>query len=171
MPDTSQPSSLYALVLPQAPAPVGAYERGVVHGEIGFLSGQFPLVDGTLAHVGRVGAELTEEEGKHAAEIAALNAVAAIKAVLGGSLSNLVTLLRVDGYVASTDSFLRQPAVLDGASEAFRRLLGERGRHARTAVIVPRLPLDAPVELVVTFAASPTFPATAGAPKPGAKPR
>lgn len=140
------------LILPEPPAPVGAYERGVVHGGIGFLSGQFPLREGRLTHRGRVGAELSEDEGRLAAEMAALNAVAGIKAVLGGSLGDLVTLLRVDGYVASADGFVRQPQVLDGASEALRRLLGDRGRHARTAFAVPRLPLDAPVELAVTFA-------------------
>lgn len=139
------------LVLPDPPAPVGAYERGIVHAGIGFLSGQFPLRDGALVHAGRVGAELTEEQGRAAAEVAALNAIAGIQAVLGGSLADLVTLLRVDGYVASAAGFLRQPQVLDGASDAFRRLLGERGRHARTAFAVPKLPLDAPVELVVTF--------------------
>lgn len=160
-------SALDGLELPHPPAPVGAYERGVVHGGTGFLSGQFPFVDGKLAHAGRVGAELTEGEGRRAAEIAALNAVAAIEAVLGGSLSGLVTLLRVDGYVASADGFLRQPAVLDGASEAFRRVLGERGRHARAAVAVPRLPFDAPVELVVTFAASHRFPPAADVREPG----
>lgn len=94
---------------------------------------------------------MSPEEGRLAAEVAALNAVAQIKAVLGGSLANLVTLLRVDGYVASAEHFVGQPAVLDGASEAFRRLLGDRGRHARSAFAVPRLPLDSPIELVITF--------------------
>ena len=140
------------LVLPDAPAPAGAYERGVVHDGIGFLSGQFPLRAGTLVHAGRIGAELTVEDGRFAAGVAATNVVAGIKAVLGGSLAGLETLLRVDGYVASADDFHGQPWVLDGASEALLRLLGGKGRHARSAVAVPRLPLNAPVELVVTFA-------------------
>jgi enamine deaminase RidA (YjgF/YER057c/UK114 family) len=148
------PDPLKELDLPEPPAPVGAYERGMVHNGIGFLSGQFPLRDGKLVHTGRVGAELTETEGRHAAEIAALNAISGIRAVLGGDLADLVSLLRVDGYVASADGFLRIPWVLDGASETFRRMLGDRGRHARTAFAVPRLPLDAPVELVVTFGVS-----------------
>lgn len=140
------------LVLPDPPAPVGAYERGMLHGGVGLLSGQFPLRDGALVHVGRVGAELTEAQGRFAAEVAALNVIAGIAAVLGGDLSRLVTLLRVDGYVASADAFQGQPGVLDGASETFRRLLGERGRHARAAIPVPRLPMNAPIELVATFA-------------------
>ncbi|PVE22791.1 hypothetical protein DC522_19320 [Microvirga sp. KLBC 81] len=142
------------LDLPEPPAPVGAYERGMVHGGIGFLSGQFPLRDGKLVHIGRVGSELTEAEGRQAAEIAALNAIAGIRALLEGDLSCLASLLRVDGYVASAEGFERQPWVLDGASEAFRRMLGDRGRHARAAFAVPCLPLNAPVELVVTFGVS-----------------
>jgi enamine deaminase RidA (YjgF/YER057c/UK114 family) len=145
------PDPLNDLDLPEPPSPAGAYERGMVHGGIGFLSGQFPLRDGRLVYAGRVGAELSEAEGRAAAEVAALNAIAAIKAVLQGSLTDLVSLLRVEGYVASADGFVRQLWVLDGASEAFSRLLGDKGRHARTAFAVPRLPLDAPIELVVTF--------------------
>jgi YjgF/chorismate_mutase-like, putative endoribonuclease len=78
--------------------------------------------------------------------------VAAIKAVLAGSFQGFSTLMRIDGYVASADNFLVQPYVLDGASKVFCRLLGERGDHARTAFSVSRLPLDSPIELVVTFA-------------------
>lgn len=144
---------LDALMLPDPPVPVGAYERGLIRHGLGFLSGQFPIRDGKLAYAGRVGSELTVEEGRSAAEIAAINVIAGIRAVLGGSFAGFVGLLRVDGYVAGTDDFLRQPHVLDGASETFRRMLGERGRHARTAFALPRLPLDSPIELAVTFAA------------------
>jgi enamine deaminase RidA (YjgF/YER057c/UK114 family) len=136
---------------------VGAYERGIVYRGVGFLSGQFPLRDGKLVLSGRVGAELSLEEGRQAAEIAALNVIAQIKAVLGGDLAHLETLLRVDGHVASAPDFVGQPTVLDGASEAFRRLLGERGRHTRTAFAAPRLPLDAPIELAVTFGVAAAF--------------
>ena len=132
------------------PDPVGSYERGVVRNGIGFLSGQFPLRDGLLLHTGRVGCELTEAQGVEAAEQAALNVLAQISRLLGG-FNPLEGLLRLDGYVASADNFLRQPAVLDAASTLFLRVLGERGGHARSAFAVSRLPLDAPVELVVTW--------------------
>lgn len=152
----SEPGLAVPMESPEAPAPAGRYERGIVHGGIGFLSGQFPFVDGKLAFTGRIGAELTEEEGRQACRIAATNAVAAMRAVLGGDLGRLATLLRVDGHLASADGWTGQPVVLDAASEVFLRLLGNRGHHARTAFAPARLPLDAPVELVVTFAVHPS---------------
>jgi enamine deaminase RidA (YjgF/YER057c/UK114 family) len=138
------------LELPAAPAPVGRYERGVVLADIAFLSGQLPLRDGRLAFTGRVGAELTEAQAQEAARLAALNALAQICALLG-SFSRLERLLRVDGYVAAADGWLDAPHVLDAASALFVDVLGERGRHARAAFLVPRLPLDAAIELVVAF--------------------
>lgn len=147
---------LDALVLPEPPAPRGNYERGVVHRGIGLLSGQFPIVDGSLAYRGRIGLELTEAQGRQAAEVAALNAVAQIKALIG-SFRYFETLMRVDGYVASASGWTRQPAVLDAASDLFVRVLGQRGRHARTAFSVSQLPLDAPIELVVTFGVADTW--------------
>lgn len=145
-------SLLATLQLPEPPAPVGRYERGAIEGGIGFLSGQFPLVAGRLVFAGRVGHELTREEACLAAETAALNALAQIRAVTMDESRVFTRLLRLDGYVASAAHFFEQPAVLDAASALFLRLLGEAGRHARTAFAAPRLPLDAPVELVVTFA-------------------
>jgi len=152
----SGPGLILPSDLPEAPAPAGLYERGVVHGGIGFLSGQFPFVGGKLAYTGRIGAELTDAEGREACRIAAINAVAAMRVVLGGDLGRLATVLRVDGHLASADGWTGQPAVLDAASEVFLRLLGNRGRHARTAFAPAWLPLDAPVELVVTFAVHPS---------------
>lgn len=138
------------LELPGAPAPLGSYERGVVLRDVGYLSGQLPLRDGRLAFAGRVGRDLTEAQAREAAQLAALNALAQIRALLG-SFTGLERLVRVDGYVAGADGWFDAPRVLDGASALFLDALGERGRHARTAFVVPRLPLDAPVELVVTF--------------------
>ena len=146
---------LHDLELPEPPAPAGSYERCMVYNGIGFVSGQFPLVDDHLAFVGRIGAELSEEEGHRAAEIAAVNVLSQIKAVLGGNFGQLATLLRVDGYVASADGWRRQPTVLDGASNLFVEILGTRGRHARSAFAVSQLPFGAPIELVVTFATEP----------------
>ena len=118
---------------------------------IGFLSGQFPIIDGKLAYAGRVGAELTPAQGAEAAAAAAMNVLAQIRKLLG-TFDQLEGLLRLDGYVASADTFLGQPAVLDAASELLIAALGEKGRHARTAVSTARLPLNAPIELAVTFA-------------------
>jgi enamine deaminase RidA (YjgF/YER057c/UK114 family) len=142
------------IVLPDAPSPIGAYLRGTLHHGIGMLSGQFPLVAGKIARPGRLGAELTVEQGREAARMAALNALAQIRALLDG-FDALEGILRLDGIIASVDVFRDHPAVLDGASEVFNDFLGPRGRHARTIVPVRCLPLDAPIELVVTFACRP----------------
>ena len=140
------------ILLPDAPRPAGAYQRVVVRNGIGCISGQFPLVDGKLAYTGRVGAGLTEEDGRLAARIAAINVVAQIHHHLGG-FDGFAGLLRVEGYVACVPGNFSQPKVLDGASDLFVSVLGpELGAHARTAFSVDQLPLDAPVELAVTFA-------------------
>lgn len=136
--------------LPAPSPPAGAYEPCVLDRGVGWLSAQVPPRDHPFA-TGRVGAELTEAQGREAARVAALAAIARIHEALGG-LQRLRRLLRVEGHVASADGFLGQPRVLDGASEALVELLGERGRHARTAFAPARLPYDVSVELVITFA-------------------
>jgi enamine deaminase RidA (YjgF/YER057c/UK114 family) len=139
------------IVLPEPPAAAGVYQRVVCRGRTGFVSGQFPFRNGRLAHTGRVGNELTPEQGRDCAAIAAANVLAQIRAALGG-WERFDGLLRVEGHVASAPEFLKQPMVLDGASEFFVRALGpELGAHARTAFHATRLPIDAPVELAVTF--------------------
>lgn len=147
-------AELEDLDLPAAPAPLGRYERGMIHGGIGFLSGQFPLIGGKLLCEGRVGLEVSPVQAGEAARMAAINALAQIKAITRSERVRFLTLLRLDGYVASADQFFSQAQVLDGASELFLTYLGEAGRHARTAFSVPRLPLNAPLELAVTFAVS-----------------
>ena len=117
-----------------------------------YLSGQFPIQDGKLIHTGRVGAERTEADGYAAARLAALNVLAQIHAALGG-FDRLKTLLRVEGHVASAPNGSHAPKVLDGASDLFAAVLGERGRHTRTAFTPSQLPLNLTVELVVTAAA------------------
>ncbi|KAB7614489.1 RidA family protein [Amylibacter sp. SFDW26] len=139
------------IVLPTPPNPVGSYKAGIIRGGIGFVSGQFPLVDGKLAFTGHVGAELTTDEGFEAARLAGLNVLAQI-ARLTDQFNTLDGLLRLDGYVASAKGFLDQPAVLNGASDLFAEYLGEQGDHARTAFSVSQLPLNSPIELAVTFA-------------------
>lgn len=138
------------MTLPTPPAPAGQYEPAVVRNGIGFVSGQVPVKEGKLIYTGRVGDELTTSQGKRAAALTALNVLAQIERAMG-SWDRFGGLLRVDGYVASAEGFFDQPAVLDGASELFLQHLADLGRHARSAVIVPRLPWDAPLELVVTF--------------------
>lgn len=151
MDDIAQRLEEAGIVLPPAPAAAGSYRRAVVRGGFGFVSGQFPFVGGKLACKGRVGAELTVDEGRAAAALAALNVLAQIQLALGG-WERFGGLLRLDGHVASADAFVQQPAVLDGASELLVRALGEPlGAHARTAYHAARLPLDSPVELAVSF--------------------
>lgn len=135
--------------LPAAPRPLGAYRAVVQAGSLLFLSGQLPLKDGALLYKGRVGAELTLEQGRAAAELAALNVLAQIRHHLGG-FERLRQIVRLEGHVASAPGFHDQPKVLDAASELLARALGDRAGHARTAFAPSQLPADAAVELVVT---------------------
>ena len=136
--------------LPPPPAPAGGYAPVVIRRGLGVVSGQFPIRDGALVFAGRVGAELSPDEGRAACEIAALNVLAQIHEATEG-FARLDGLLRLEGHVASADGFTGQPAILDAASAVFLDHLGERGTHSRTAFAPSRLPLDAPVELCVTF--------------------
>jgi enamine deaminase RidA (YjgF/YER057c/UK114 family) len=140
------------LTLPQAPAPVGRYKRFGQAGNLYFLSGQLPFQDGRILHPGHVGGDVTLEQGYEAARVCALNCVAQIQAVLG-SLERLDTILRVEGHVNSAPGFISQAKVLDGATDLFFNVLGDRAGHARTAFGHHELPLNAAVELVLTFTA------------------
>ena len=137
------------LALPVPPPPAGSYEPFILERGTGYLSAQVPP-KGSAVATGRVGAELTPEQGYEAARLAALNALARIDQALGG-FERLRTLLRVEGHVASVDTFRNQPRVVDGASELFLAVLGERGKHARTAFAPSRLPWDVSIELAITF--------------------
>src|SRR6185369_108373 len=119
------------LQLPVPPAPIGSYVASVCVGNLLFLSGQFPLEHGIERYRGRVGAELTEEEGCAAARLAALNVLAQIKDALGG-FDRLARLVRVEGHVASAPGWQNVPKVLDHASDLFLKALGERGQHTRS---------------------------------------
>lgn len=141
------------VVLPKPPPALGSYVPHMIRGSYGVLSGQFPVVDGAVKHPGLLGAQVTLEQGREAARLAALNVLAQLEAVQADGHA-LLGLLRVDGYVASSVGFTDQPAVLEGASELLQRVLGDRGRHSRSAVGVTALPLDAAVQLVVSFAAA-----------------
>jgi enamine deaminase RidA (YjgF/YER057c/UK114 family) len=141
------------LTLPAVPAPVAAYVPAVRSGGWVFTSGQLPFVDGRLAVTGKVGAEVSAESAKEQAATCALNGLAAVAAVV--PLDAVVRVVKVTGYVASDPSFDGQPGVVNGASELLAEIFGPAGRHARSAVGVGVLPLDAPVELelVVEIAA------------------
>lgn len=140
------------IVLPQVATPAGAYVPAVVSGNLVFTAGQIPLVEGKLAATGKVGKDLSAEQAKEIARICALNAVAAVKSVIG-DLDRVKKVVKVVGFVASDPEFSQQPAVVNGASELLEQIFGDKGIHARSAVGVAVLPLDAPVEveLIVEF--------------------
>ena len=140
------------LELPEVATPAGAYVPAVVSGNLVFTAGQIPLVDGKLMAEGRLGAEITAEEGKEIAQRCALNAIAAVKSVLG-DLERVKKVVKVVGFVASTPEFTAQPGVVNGASELLQAAFGDVGIHARSAVGVAVLPLNSPVEveLIVEF--------------------
>ena len=142
------------LVLPPVVPPVAAYVPAVRTGDLVFTSGQLPMVDGQLPAVGKVGALVTPEQAKDLARTCALNALAAIEALVG--LDSVVRIVKVVGFVASTADFTGQPAVVNGASELLGQVFpGPAGQHARSAVGVASLPLDAPVEVELVVALDP----------------
>ena len=135
------------IVLPEPVGALAAYVPTVRSGSVVYISGQVPLVDGKVAHTGRLGADgLTPEEGAQAARVCAVNVLAALKAELG-HLSRLRRVVKVTGFVASEPDFVDQPKVVNGASELLVEVFGEAGKHARAAVGVASLPLGVPVEV------------------------
>ncbi|MEU1483859.1 RidA family protein [Streptomyces sp. NPDC005752] len=136
------------LVLPDVVPPLASYQPAVRSGVYVYTSGQLPMVDGKLAVTGKVGAEVTPDEAKELAKTCALNALAAVKSV-AGDLDRIARVVKVVGFVASASDFTGQPGVINGASELLGAVLGDKGVHARSAVGVAVLPLDAPVEVEV----------------------
>lgn len=134
------------LELPPVAAPAAAYVPTVRTGNHVYCSGQVPFVDGKLPATGKVGAEVTPEDAYQYARICALNALAALKAELG-DLSRVTRVVKLLVFVASTPDFSGQPQVGNGASDLLAEVFGDAGRHARSAVGVAVLPLDAPVEV------------------------
>ena len=135
-----------SLQVPAVVPPVAAYTPAVRSGSYVYTSGQLPMVAGALPDTGKVGAEVTAERAKELAQICALNAIAAVKAVIG-DLDQVVRVVKVVGFVASAPGFTGQPGVVNGASELLGKVFGDAGVHARSAVGVAVLPLDAPVEV------------------------
>jgi enamine deaminase RidA (YjgF/YER057c/UK114 family) len=134
------------LEVPAVVKPVAAYTPAVRSGSYVYTSGQLPMVAGSLPDTGKVGAEVTPERAKELAQICALNAIAAVKSVVG-DLDQVVRVVKVVGFVASAPGFTGQPGVVNGASELLGQVFGDAGVHARSAVGVAVLPLDAPVEV------------------------
>lgn len=134
------------LTLPPPPKPVATYVPCVRSGNLLFLSGMIPMVEGKMAKVGKLGKELAVEEGQEMARITLLNALAVIKAECG-SLDRIERIVRIGVHVASAEGFTQQPAVANGASDLLVQIFGEPGRHARLALGAAELPLNAPVEL------------------------
>ena len=136
------------LAVPEVARPVAAYVPAVRSGQHVFTTGQLPMRSGTLMATGKVGAEVTPEEATECAQQCALNAIAAVKAEIG-DLDLVKRVVKVVAFVASTPDFTGQPQVANGASELFGRVFGDAGVHARSAVGVPVLPLDSPVEVEI----------------------
>jgi enamine deaminase RidA (YjgF/YER057c/UK114 family) len=134
------------LSVPEVPKPVAAYIPAVRSGHHVFTSGQLPMREGKLMLTGKVGGEVTQEQAVECARQCGLNAIAAVKAEIG-DLSAVKRIVKVVAFVASTPDFTGQPLVANGVSELLGEVFGEAGRHARSAVGVPVLPLDAPVEV------------------------
>ena len=131
--------------LPNVAAPVAAYVPATKVGNQVWTSGQLPLIDGALPATGKVGAEVSEEDAYGYARQAALNAIAAVDALVG--VDNIARVLKIVGFVASEPSFTGQPAVINGASDLMKEVFGDAGEHARSAVGVAVLPMDTPVEV------------------------
>lgn len=150
MPTVAERLARAGLTLPGPARPAGAYIPAVLSGGLVFTSGQLPMVDGVLLSTGLVGREVTAEFARECARACALNALAAAGTVC--DLDAVTRAVKLTGYVASADGFVSQPSVVDGASEVLAIAFGDSGVHAREAVGVARLPLDAPVECSLVLA-------------------
>jgi len=134
------------ITLPEAPKPVAAYVPAVQTGNLVFSAGQVPFVEGKLCCEGKVGAELTTEQGAEAARVCALNALAAVKGLIG-DLDRVQRIVKLTGFVQCTAEYTDQAKVMNGASELLVEVFGDKGKHARCALGSNALPLNAPVEL------------------------
>lgn len=143
------------ITLPAPPKPVATYIPAVRAGELLFLSGVIPFRDGKLVVEGKLGRELTVEQGYEASRIALLNALAIIRQELG-TLDRVNQVVRMTGHVASAEGFVQHPAVINGASDLLVKIFGEAGKHARVALGAAELPLNAPVEIELIIQVRPS---------------
>ncbi|MXV45221.1 RidA family protein [Saccharibacter sp. 17.LH.SD] len=135
------------ITLPEAAAPVANYRPVIQTGNLLIVSGQLPLVDGELLYTGKLGADVSQQQGSEAARACLINVVAQVKAALKGDLSRVRRVVRLGGFMACTPDFTNHAVVMNGASDLSVAIFGESGAHARSTVGVPSLPLDAPVEI------------------------
>jgi len=142
------------IIVPTAATPIGAYVLAVQSGFLLFTAGQGPVKDGVVVFRGKVGRDVTVEEGYEAAKLCALNCLAAAKSVLG-SLDRVERVVKVNGFVNSASGFNEQAKVMNGASDLLAQVFGEKGRHARTSVGVAELPRDVSVEVDLVLACKP----------------
>ena len=139
------------ITIPDAPAPAANYVPYTVTGNLVFVSGQVPFVDGKLTATGRIGEDATPEDGYEQARICAINLIAQVKAACGGDLDRVRRVVKLGGFVASADDFNGQPGVINGASDLMVEVFGDAGRHARFAVGTNALPLGCIVEIDGVF--------------------
>ena len=143
--------SQLGITLPPPGAPGGNYVPFVVVGDLAFMAGQVAREAGKMKYTGKVGRELTIEQGQAAARLCAVNLLAQLKAACGGDLDRVDRCVRLGGFVNSTPEFTQHPQVVNGASDLMVQVFGERGQHARTAVGVAALPMDSAVEVEAIF--------------------
>ncbi len=139
------------IAIPEMAAPAANYVPYVQTGNQIFVAGQIPFVDGKIEHQGKVGQDLSVEEGAAVARICALNIIAVVKAACGGDLDRVARCVKLGGFVQCGPEFTQHPAVVNGASDLMVEVFGEAGKHARFAVGAPSLPLDVPVEVDAVF--------------------
>ncbi len=139
------------ITLPSASAPAANYVPYVVTGNLVFISGQITVWNGELKYQGRVGADLSADDGYQAARICGLNLIAQLREACGGDLDRVKRVVKLGGFVNSTTDFTEQPKVINGASDLMVDVFGDVGRHARFAVAAPNLPLGVSVEVDGTF--------------------
>lgn len=137
------------ITLPEAPAAVAAYLPWIQSGNLIFTSGQLPFRDGQIAYAGKLGTEISEEDGYQAARQCALNAIAQLKAATG-NLDKIQKIVRIEGYVHCSEGFRGHPQVLNGASDLVAEIFGKNGRHTRLALGINEMPLNAAVQLSMT---------------------
>ena len=139
------------ITLPPPGAPAGNYVPFVVVGDIAYMSGQVAREAGKMKYVGKVGRDISIEDGQAAARLCAVNLLSQLKAACGGDLDRVERCVRLSGFVNSPPDFFEHPKVVNGASDLMVQVLGDRGQHARTAVGVAALPLDSAVEVEAIF--------------------
>lgn len=135
------------ITLPKPAKPVASYEGFIRTGNLVFVSGQIPVVDGKVAVTGKLGASVSLEDGQKAARLCAINVLAQLNEATGHDLSKVTRVVKVTGFVAATPDYTDVPKVVNGASDLFAAVFGDRGKHARAAVGVAVLPLDSAVEV------------------------